>query len=140
MATHAATLGEEVAAEVQRFRALRYAIARMTLLATGFRVLFLKHGPQPETVTAMPLGVVRGSATVTPVTTRAAKLFRTMNLEHFAVRVADKSPGHLVRLFAWSIGRHVGCLDIERLADSGMTNFAAIDDVVSADANLMSEN
>ena len=140
MATHATTFGEQVASEIQHFGALSYAIARMTLLATGFSVLFLKHGPQPEAVTAVSLGVVGCGAAVTPVTTRAAKFLRIMNLEDFAVWMADKSPGKAVRFFAWSIRRQIRGLYIERLSDSCVTDFAAIDDVVGADTDLMTED
>jgi len=74
MTTHATALCEQVTAEVQRLRALRNAIARVTLLAAGFRVLFLEHGPQPETMPAVSFHFTRGGATVAPVTTGAAKL------------------------------------------------------------------
>ena len=44
MTTHAAALIEKIPAEIQRVRALGHAIVRVTLLATGFSVLFLKQG------------------------------------------------------------------------------------------------
>jgi hypothetical protein len=44
MTTHAAALREKIATEIQRLRALRHAIFRVTLLATGFGVLFSNIG------------------------------------------------------------------------------------------------
>src|SRR6185369_17803702 len=72
--TLAAALREKIAAEIQRLRALRDAIARVTLLAAGLRVLFFKHGPEPEAVTSVPLNFARGCASIAPVTTGTTKL------------------------------------------------------------------
>src|SRR5215212_4001635 len=90
MTAHAAALREEIATEIQGLRTLRDAIARVTLLAAGFRVLFLEHGPQPETMTAVSLHVACGGATVAPVTTRATKLFGIVKLKNFSVRVTHE--------------------------------------------------
>ncbi len=83
MATHAAAFREQVASEIERVSALRHTIARVTLLAAGLSVLFLEHGPQPEAMTSVTFRVAGGGAAVTPVTTRAAKFFRIVNLEEF---------------------------------------------------------
>ena len=83
MTTHTAALCKQIATEIQRLRSLRDAIASVTLLATGLRVLFLKHGPQPETVTPVSFYIARGRAAVAPVTTRTTKLFRIVKSGEF---------------------------------------------------------
>ena len=55
MTTHAAALRKEIATEIQSFRSLRDAIARVALLATGFNILLLEQRPQPEAVPTMSL-------------------------------------------------------------------------------------
>ena len=140
MTTHAAALRKQIASEIKHLGSLGYAIASVTLLAPGFGVLFLEHGPQPEAMATMSLGDRGGGAAITPVTTCTTKFFRIVSLKDFAVRMADKRTGPTVRRFAWSIGRHVGSLDSERLPDSSVAYFAAIDDLVSSDTDLMTED
>src|SRR5829696_8259138 len=105
MATHATTLGKQVTSKIQSFGALSHAIARMTLLASSLSVLFLEHRPQPETVTPVSLRIVGCGAAITPVTTRATKFFRIMDLQNFAIRMADKSPCHGIGFFARAVRR-----------------------------------
>ena len=140
MTTHAAAFREQVAPKVQHFCALGHTIARVTLLASGLSVLFLKHGPQPEAMAAVSLRDVSGRAAITPVTTRTTELLRTVNLKDLAVRMADKSTRPTVRLFTWSIRRHVRGLYIEWLSYSGVAHLAAVDNVVSSDADLVTKD
>ena len=121
-------------------RSLSNTIASVTLLTAGFSVLFFEHGPQPEAMASMSLCVAGGGAAITPVAARAAKLFGIMNLKNFAVRMADEGPCEGVGLFARPIRSEVGGFYLERLSDSGVTHLASVNNVVSADANLMAEN
>src|SRR6185503_8289754 len=134
MAAHAAAFGEKIAAEVERVGALRNTITRVTLLAPGLDVLFFKHRPKPETMTPVALDVAGGGAAVAPVTTRAAKLLRIVNAQHFAIGMADKRARQIVRRFSWSIGSEIGRSHVDGLANAGMTDLATIDDVVGANA------
>src|SRR5947207_1497309 len=83
VATHATALVEKVAAKVERVGSLRNSIFSVTLLAAGLRILFLKHRPEPELVTAVALHITGRRAAITPVTTRTAKPIRRMNLQDF---------------------------------------------------------
>ena len=79
---------------------------------------------------AMTLNVAGCGATITPVTTGTTKLFRIVNLQEFAIWMADKCTGETIRFFPWSIGRQICRGYIERFANADVTNFASIDDVV----------
>src|SRR5688572_15657212 len=140
MATHAAALCEKISAEVQCFRAVRYTIARVTLLATCLRVLFLEHGPQPETMAAVTFRFARGGAAVAPVTTRTTKLLRTVDLKDLPVWMADECAREAVGLAARFIWRKTRRCQFQRFSNAGMTDFATIDDVVSAHTNLMAQD
>src|SRR5262245_43367543 len=98
MATHAAALHEQVASEIQRLRSLRDSILRVTLLAAGFRVLFLKHGPEPETMAAMSFDFAGRRAAVAPVTTRTTKLLGIVKLQDLAIRMAYECAREVVGL------------------------------------------
>ena len=102
MAAHAAALCKEIATEIQRLCSLRDTIASVTLLAAGLSVLFLKHGPEPETMTAVTFYIARRSAAVAPVTTRTTKLLRIVYLKDFSVRMADKRARRIASSFVHS--------------------------------------
>ena len=131
---------EKIAAEIQRRRAIGHAIARVALLATGLSVLFLKHGPEPEAMTSVTFLFARSRAAVAPVTTRATKFFGIVNREDLAFRMAHERARQTVGRAAGFIRRETGGRKLERLADARVTDFAAIDDVVSVDTDLMAED
>ena len=54
--------------------------------------------------------------------------------------MADKGRGEIVRLLAWSVWRHVGCFNVQRLTRTKMTDLATIDDPIIVYVKLMTEN
>src|SRR6185503_1758195 len=54
--------------------------------------------------------------------------------------MTDKSFCQIVRLFPWSIGRHVGCRDLQRLTHTNVANFATIDYARLIDTDLMTKD
>ena len=140
MTAHAAALVEKISTEIQRVSALRHAIFRMTLLAAGFGVLFLKQRPEPVLVTAMTLHFAGRRAAVAPMTTGTTKALRIVNLQQFFIRMTHKRPRQAVRLLAWTIRRQVRRLQIQRLTNTDMTNFTTIDDVSCINTDLMAQN
>src|SRR5678815_3486237 len=98
MATHTTALREKIAAEVQSVSAVGDAISRVTLLTARLRVLFLKHGPEPEAMAPVPFHVAGSRASVAPVTTRTTEFLRIVYRENFLVWMADKCARQSVRL------------------------------------------
>ena len=90
MATHAAALIEKIAPEIQRIGALCHAVFGVTLLAACFGIFFFKHRPEPKFILAVRLQIAGRRATVAPVTTRATKAIRVVNLQQFLVWVTDE--------------------------------------------------
>src|SRR5688572_17358236 len=140
MATHAAALCEKISPEVQCLSAVRYAVARVTLLATCLRVLFLEHGPEPETMAAVTFRFAGGGAAIAPVTTCTTKLLRTVDLKDFPVWMADECAREAIGLAAGLIGSQTRRRQFQRFSNAGVTDFATIDDIVSAHANLMAQD
>src|SRR5262245_11158756 len=138
MTTHTAALHEQIATKVQRLRALSDAIFRVTLLAASFRVLFLEHRPEPEFILAVSFEFARSRAAVAPVATRTTKLLDIMKLQDLAVGMTDECARESIRLAAGTTQTRRGYL--ERLANTGMTNLATVDDVVLIDADLMTQD
>src|SRR5688500_1722112 len=91
-------------------------------------------------MTPVALSVARSGAAITPMTTSAAKLLRVVNSQHLAIGMADKRTRQTVGRFTWSIGCEVCGNHVYRFANAGVTYFATIDDLVCADADLVTEN
>src|SRR6266550_8845226 len=62
-----------------------------------------------------------------------------MNLQEFPVGMADKGPGHRIRLFARSIRRHVFGLNIQRFTSTYVANLTTVDDIGGVHAYLVTE-
>src|SRR6185503_20560409 len=107
MTTHAATLREKIPAEVQRISSLSHPVFRVTLLASGFGVLLLKHRPEPELVPAVPLHLTRRRTAITPVATRATKSIGCVDLQDFFVGMTYERARKTVRFLARTIGRQI---------------------------------
>src|ERR1051326_407832 len=138
MTTHATALHEQIASEIQCLRSLRDAIFRVTLLAAGFRILFLEHRPEPETMAAVSLDLAGRRATVAPVTTRTTKLLGIVKLQNFPIGVTHKRARKIVRLTTRT--HKTGGRQIEWLANTRVTDFTTIDDVVGVNTDLMAED
>ena len=138
--THAATLREKIAPEVQRLSSLCHSIFGMTLLTSGFGVFLLKHWPEPELVPPVTLYFTRRRAAITPVAACATKPFGGVNLQDFFVGVTHERARKTIRLLARPIRRQIFGSQVERFANAGVANFAAVDDVKLIDADLMRKN
>src|SRR5437588_6465167 len=139
MTAHAAALIEEILAQVERVRALRNAIVRVTHLASRFGVLLMKQRMQPEWILTVGLHGARRGATVAAMTSRAAEFLRVMNLQQFFARVTDKCSRPFIRFFAGALRRNIRRLDCEGLARSQVTNLATIYNGELVDVDLMTE-
>src|ERR1043166_2074420 len=140
MTAHAATLIKEIAPEVQRVSSLRNTIFRMTLLTARFCVFLFKHRPEPELVAAVSFNFARRRAAVAPVTTRAAEFFSGMNLQDFFVGMTDESARQVVGFLPWPSRRQIFGSQIERFANAGVTNFAAVYNVEFVNTDLMRQD
>src|SRR6185503_13581611 len=107
MTTHAATLREKIPTEVQRLGSLSHPVFRVTLLASGFGVLLLKHRPEPELVPAVPLHLARRRAAITPVATRATKSIGRVDLQDFFVGMTYERARKTIRLLAGTLRRQI---------------------------------
>src|SRR5947209_6563805 len=90
-------------------------------------------------VIPVALEIARSRTPITPVTARAAKLVRIMNLKDFWVRMAYERAGERVRLFPWPTRRHVFSFDIYFRTRSEMTDFAAVYNVEFRNIDLMTQ-
>src|SRR6185503_20822980 len=97
----------EIAAEVKRLSSLCHPVFGVTLLASGFGVLLLKHRPEPELVPAVPLYLTRRRAAITPVTTRATKSIGRVDLQDFFVGMAYERARKTIRLLAGTLRRQI---------------------------------
>ncbi len=140
MTAHAASLIEEVLGEVQRVRALRYAIVRVAHLAAGFGVVPVIERMQPEWIQSVRFLDRRSRPAVATVTSRATKLFGIMNLQQLFTRMADKCVSEIVRFFPGTTRSHVCRRDSQRLARAEVTNLTTIDDAELVDVKLMAKN
>src|SRR5258706_6426851 len=96
MTTDTATLIEEILAQIQSVRALRHAVVRMTHLATGLSVLFMKQRMQPEWILSVSFNCAGGGAAITAVASGATKSLRIVYLQQLFARMGDKCLGQLV--------------------------------------------
>src|SRR5215471_798838 len=140
MTTDTAALVKEIFAEIKSIRALRHPVVRVTHLAARFGVLSMKKRMQPEGIKAVRFHDTGSRAPIAAVTGRAAEFFRIMDLEQLFPRVTHKSVGQIVRLFAGTIRRKVGCFNCQRLASPQVTNLTAIDNAVFVNADLMTQD
>src|SRR6185503_1245138 len=140
MTTHATALREKIPAEVQRLSSLSHPVFRVTLLASGFGVLLLKHRPEPELVPAVTLYLARRRTAITPVATRATKPIGRVDLQDFFIGMTYERARKTIRFLARTIGRQIFGTKVERFANAGMTNFATVDDIKLINADLVWKN